>query len=354
VSAHEHKGVPLTVHKFAHGYEMGAKSYNKDKYQVNPTDIHKIGVMDYLTNNLDRHWGNLLVSPDTTNVQGYNPVLAIDHERNMQYSKILREGPRAKWMASADPEMSQVKETPMAYITKSALHHLHRGAQGFSSHHELVDWWSQHGQKIKDELESQVAHIKDPDVRNHVRDNFNNRWHKMNNWNTAMQADPEGDNMYDVSSLHHAFQDTRNSSPATPKITAKQLKSLPSNKKDALSAISDIVNKKGKLTFKQRSLLNSGVRNIISGMTPEEAGETFKSLAENPYLETKAIRNEPDVDPRNQMLRHFSDTWHPDGPKYAHMAAIADAIDQLPAAKRDILKSWADHFRRLISERQAA
>ena len=224
----------------------------------------------------------------------------------------------------------------------------------WSTHAPLVDWWSEHGQKIKDEMENQVGSIKDKDLREHVRDNFTNRWHKMNNWANALKADPEGNDMYDVDSLHNSFEDTRNSVMHAPRITDKQLRALPKNKRDALTAISDIVNKKGKLTPRQRSLLASAVQRNISAMTPEEAGETFRSLAENPYLETNAIRNEPDIDPRNQMLRHFTDAWHPDGPKLAHMAAIADAIDGLPPHKKEILKWWAERLRSMIAEKQAA
>ena len=59
-------------------------------------------------NNLDRHHGNIMVNtfPEPT---GYHSPLAIDHERNMQYSKILRDGPRAKWMKNADPEIARIK-----------------------------------------------------------------------------------------------------------------------------------------------------------------------------------------------------------------------------------------------------
>jgi hypothetical protein len=354
VSTHEHEGVPLTVHKFAHGHEMGAKSFNANKYDIHPSDIHKIGVMDYLTNNLDRHAGNVLIGD--RDEEGHHKVLAIDHERNMQYSKILRDGPRAKWMSSADPEMAKIKETPMAYIDKSALKYLHNGRSWYS-HENLVDWWSKNGRKIKDEMENQVGSIKDEAIRNHVRDNFNNRWRKMNNWASLIKDSPEDDKMYELNSLHNDFEDTRNTQLEAPKINASQLKSLPKNKRDALAAISDIVNKKGKLTQRQRSLLSSAVRNTIDSMTPDEAGEAFRSLAENPYLETNAIRNEPDVDPRNQMLRRFSESnWDNNSPtfKYAHLEAMANAIDSLPPQKKEILKHWADHYRRLLSERQAA
>jgi hypothetical protein len=360
VSAHEHEGVPLTVHKFAHDYQMISKVSDvhkgklRAKDDINQDDVHQIGVMDYLANNLDRHHGNLMVS-NHTDATGTHPLLAIDHERNFQYSKPISHMSRFSGLENYD---AMQKETPWAYIKGSpGLSAAQSPHTGWYSHEHLVDWWTKHGQKIKDEMENQVGNIKDETLRNHVRDNFNNRWHKMNEWSKAMQADPEGDNMYDASSLHHAFKDTRNIQMQQPRISAAQLKSLPKNKTDALVSISDMVNKKEKLTMNQRQLLHDAVKKTIASMTPEEAGETFRSLAENPYLETKAIRNEPDIDPRNQMLRHFSEQkWEGENStfKYPHMEAIANAIDSLAPDRKEILKHWADHYRRLLSERQAA
>jgi hypothetical protein len=367
VTAHEHEGVPLTVHRFAHDYIMGAHPRHSNiihqanrgssQYSPDPVDIHKIGVMDYLTNNLDRHNGNILVR-NHSDENGYHPPLAIDHERNMQYSKILREGPqiyRPRKDFSTEPAY-QAKETPFTYIVHSALSNLHH-KDVWSSHENLVDWWSKHGQKIKDEMESQVGNIKDEAIRTHVRDNFNNRWHQMNNWNNAMKADPDGDNMYDIKSLHHAFADTRNLQMNRPRITSAQLKALPKNKTDALVAIADMVTKKGNITPKQRSLLQSAIHRTLDQMTPEEAGEAFRSLADNPYLDTKAIKNEPAVDPRRQMLEFFSaPKWENNEPvrKFGHMDAIANAIDTLEPHKKEILKWWANHFRQLMSEKEAA
>lgn len=355
VTAHEHEGIPLTVHKFAHDHQMVAK---KNSPFVDPSDVHKIAVMDYLSNNLDRHHGNLMIG-NYTDPRGTNPLLAIDHERNFQYSKRLWDN---KWKQQQHKGMSTEpimrKETPMSYLKGSSLNDaLRPNKNAWHSHEDLVDWWKQNGQAIRDEMDNQVQSINDESVRKHVRDNFHDRWHKMNDWASNVSADPNDDAMWQESSLHDRFDQGRILPQEQPRVSAKQLKSLPKNKKDALFAISDIVNKKARLTMNQRQLLHSAIKKVMTDMTPEEAGDIFRSVVENPHMSTKVIRENPDVDVKNQMLRHFSENnWSGGEPtyKYDHMHSIANAIDKLPDDKKEILSHWADHYRRLLEERKAA
>jgi len=357
VSTHEHDGVPLTVRKFAPDHKsigqlISSRGSRNIEAHVDPLDVHKIAVMDYLANNLDRHNGNLMIGNWTT-PRGTNPLLAIDHERNFQYHRKLGD---LHWKQSDTHDIS--KETPMSYLHSSSLDHaLRPNRNAWHSHEDLVDWWKQHGQKIRDEMDAQVQSIKDESVRKHVRDNFHDRWHKMNDWASNVSADPNDDAMWQESSLDDRFSPGRIIPQERPCVTAKQLRSLPKNKKDALFAISDIVNKKGRLTMNQRSLLHGAIKKIMTDMTPEEAGDIFRSVVENPHMSTKVIRSEPDIDVKNQMLRHFSErNWSAGEPtfKYEHMKSIADAIDQLPDDKKEILSHWGEHFRRLMNERKAA
>lgn len=352
VSAHEHEGVPLTVHKIAkdHYSQSQLRGGNAmNGFDFHPNDIHQIGVMDYLTNNLDRHAGNLMIG-DYKDERGYNPLLAIDHERNFQYARHLDH----KYAYRARD--NDIYESPLSYIQRSALSFPNKHAsKRWQSHHETVDWWKQHGQKIKDEMENQVSSITDKDIREHVRNNFNQRWHKMNDWTNNLAKDPDQDAMYQPETLGHGF-DVRNQQIEKPKITANQLKSLPKNKKDALLALGDIINKKGKVTPKQRSILSSAMQNIISTMSPQEAAESFTSIVHNPYMNTKAIKNDPELDLKQQMLNHFSSDhgWENNAPKfkYDHMSAMADAIDALPENKKETLKGWSNHYRDKLNERQ--
>jgi phosphoinositide 3-/4-kinase-like protein len=353
VSAHEHEGVPLTVHKFAEGFSQ-KDPWKRQRHQVNPLELHQIGVMDYLTNNLDRHMGNIMHG-EHTNEEGFNPLLAIDHERNFQYHKRVGNN-RPGWERKEGWLGPHEKESPFSYIKNSALNQYNKDADTWYSHEDLVNWWSQHGRKIKSALESQVENIKDDSTRKHVRDNFTTRWHKMNNWAERLQSDSNGDDMWNQKSLHDSFEDTWNSPQEKPKISAKTLKSLPSNKKDALFAIADIINKKGKLTQKQTSLLSGAMQETIAQMTPKEAGETFRSIIDNPHMSTGVIKKNPELDARQLMLRHFAEPqgWQNNEPSYKleHAQEMARTIDSLPSERKEILGHWSERYRRMLAEQR--
>ena len=352
VSVHEHEGVPLTVHKFAPGH-ISANSGQQYNMHVDPVQVHKIGVIDYLTNNLDRHHGNLMLNSEVNEESGAHDLLAIDHERNFQYHKTLDQIKRRSPYEVPPPR----EETPFSYIKRSALNDQHRKNAGWYSHEELTDWWTNHGPAMKEELEKHLGSIKDQDHREHIRDNFNNRWDKMNQWANRVK---NGEiDKYEMSALHEGFGNTHNIPMKSVRISQSQLKQLPKNKRDALFAIADIVNKKPKLSSKQTYMLSTAIEGIFQKMTPEEAGEAFKSLVHNPYLSTKSVEKNPDVDPRKKMLNHFlhSQGWDAQqNPIYKpdHMLAIASAIDELPDDKKEIYKRWAEYLREKVSSMRPA
>jgi hypothetical protein len=360
VSTHEHEGIPLTVHKFADDHKpiQDLARYYNNKFilpdSTDQVDLHKIGIMDYLSNNLDRHSGNLMVGEVQEN--GMRPLLAIDHERSFQYAKPISSKSVAPYR-SDDYKATIRKETPWSYIKGSALNQA-LDRNGWHSHEDLVDWWSNNGQKIRDEMENQLGSVKDESVRNHIRDNFTSRWHKMNDWANKLKAEPDSVHMYHDSSLGEVFQSPHMSQPVTPRITKGMLNSLPKNKRDALFTIADVVNKKQKMTYSQITMLSSAMDNIIDKMTPEEAAEAFKGLVGNPYLQTKAIKNNPELDPKQKMLRHFWETKgfdknHAPIYKYPHMQSMLRAIEDIPAKDRGMLESWADSYRRRLAEKES-
>lgn len=365
VSTHEHQGTPITVHKFADNHKpidkmmkYGRGGWVLEGQEIDPLHVHQIGVMDYLTNNLDRHNGNLMIGT-YPNERGYNPLLAIDHERSFQYTKPIAAHNRQQIWEGVDEEHKRnlQKETPWSYIKSSSLNTAQRSANSWGSHEDLVEWWKRHGQPIKDELESQLGSIKDEGMRKHIRDNFNDRWNKMNNWARMLTENSESAHMYHPASLGEAFEQGHIIKPETKRITAGALKALPKNKRDALFTIADMVNKKPNLTYKQRQMLSGTVDSLIDQMDPKETAEVFKSLHSNPHMSTKALKNEPSIDPRNRLLRK---AWEMQGLdqnhrpiyRYDHMKALADAIETIPEDKRDMLSSWLDSLRQRLAEQK--
>ena len=343
VSVHEHEGIPMTVHKFAeHHSDLTSPG---QKPEVDPLEKQQIATMDYLTGNNDRHFGNLLVS-DFGTPRGFHLIKAIDHERNFQYAKLLDRNPAAV----TNYGLSQ-HESPYAHMKRSALGALKSPNIG---HSELAQWWDEHGHNIRDKFNKQVEMIQDPETRQHTTDNFVHRWNHMNNWAKAALAGEIDDSS--PNDFHNAFKGTRIIKPQSARITKKTIRDhLSQNKTDALSSLSDIINKKDKLSPEQWRTMKDTMDSIIKDMSPEEMTSFYRHAMENPHLNTEKMRKNPEINPKQVILRHIADPveWQNNNPVYKtdHIKAMRDFVDQLPEGeKKDMLTYWRDHFNRLLEE----
>ena len=164
IAAHWHKGVPIVVSKF---HPEAQETY--DHPDLFPTDLAKIGILDFLTNNQDRHRGNMM------HINGI--PLAIDHERNFQYF-------------GAKPGFEPGSITPQHALQQFGYEdarQISNMAQNGSLSDHLVDWWGKTGHNIKKEMQKNLKYIKDPAIKRHIEDNFNKRWDWVHD---HMQNDP--------------------------------------------------------------------------------------------------------------------------------------------------------------------
>lgn len=184
-----HEREPALVVKMDEGYLPVADLHSG----LHPSDVaknpnikseaRKIALMDFLTNNLDRHGGNLLVNPDT------GKLLAVDHSRSFQYIN----NHEHKWNPKTQqPRLMNDRIRP--YHADSAIDHLDpffnatgapkprinvplydRQMDRLKTYMPEIEWWGQHSPKIRATMAEQLQHIKNPEVREHVRRNFEAR-----------------------------------------------------------------------------------------------------------------------------------------------------------------------------------
>jgi hypothetical protein len=137
----------------------------------NRESVRKIALMDFLSNNHDRHGLNLLVNSETS------APLAIDHSRSFQYIAPLQ-----------FPGRSDNEDSFGNYISKSAISNLdpllasHAGPDMDDKKRDLLDryapvfeWWGDVGANVRSEFHKHLGQIKDPDVRDHIKRNFDSR-----------------------------------------------------------------------------------------------------------------------------------------------------------------------------------
>lgn len=334
VSTQEHQGVPVTAHKFEKDHATLALDRSLMTKNVNPDERQKIATMDYLMGNNDRHAGNMLVS-NSSNTEGYHGLKAIDHERNFQYKQPLHK------VSAVSGFRDHQNDTPYNFMTRPSLSLLNR-ISNWHSHEETVDWWNKNKHKIKNQMEKELSHINDEDIRNHIRDNFNHRWEKLSNWADNLNSRQD---FWNKDDFHGPFKDTRIIKRYTPKITSKFLKdTFKGDPKEAISRISDIINRKGKLTPNQTSVVKSGMEKVIDSLTPDQAVDLFSHAMENPKLKTQAMKNH-NLQFDKLLLNRIAENNSPE-----HMTKLADHIDSLPEEKKGSLPEWSDYLRQKLAQ----
>ena len=251
VSVHEHEGKPMTVHKFAKNFKNMDQTYNRNSNWPEATqkNARKLAVLDFLSNNVDRHGGNLMLNPDS------GDMLAIDHERNFQYQKKKRD-------VSANL-FGHIKvggeDKPIDYLPSISDR----------SPEDLSGWWNDHGEKIKQAVYSELEKIKDPYIKNHIKTNFDIRHDHISDY---MKHDPYSLLSNDNGGVH--IQKER-----LPRQTVDSIvKNLPQDNLKALGALDKLLAKKR--PEKQANSLLDIWKSRVSSMVPEEAGKYFSS---NPY-----------------------------------------------------------------------
>jgi uridine kinase len=147
--------------------------------QVDPLDARKIGLMDFLTNNIDRHGGNIMA-----NAEGR--ILAIDHGRSFQYIASQKE------QFSPAKQKEQVQRHDMQF--DSPEDHLDdvrpfdpytlrpdgslpkkydRDMERLERYKPLFEeWWPAHRDGVVKTMDERLKQIRDPEVVAHIKRNF--------------------------------------------------------------------------------------------------------------------------------------------------------------------------------------
>ncbi len=190
-----------------------ARGFQQDNSDQNAHDAMRISIMDFLTNNLDRHGGNLLLEKEaaqpttnaTSTIPEKNPVgadpdsawmrnelamptvkriMAIDHGRSFQYVNNYHH----VWDKLADLKKNRHLEDsfrPYLFGTNSsrpATSLFVTRPRTFDEKQEFLrdadrvfDWWGKAGPKVRETMYQQLEHIKDPEAKAHIKRNFDER-----------------------------------------------------------------------------------------------------------------------------------------------------------------------------------
>lgn len=135
-------------------------------------DCAKIGLMDFLTNNLDRHGNNIAFDENRKTLYG------IDHDRNLQYLYSL------SYQSKDSKKFNNINKDidhPNPYFFSKGLKSL---SQHLTQRDELklARWWTKHSHAVKNNFLQHLSHVKSWNMKRHLWVNFRRRWTALNSW----------------------------------------------------------------------------------------------------------------------------------------------------------------------------
>lgn len=303
VGVFKHQNKHFVVHKLE-------KDFNSDHldtdaiYNADPHDIVKIGVMDYLTHNQDRHKQNLIYH------QAFMQLKAIDHEKSFQYHS-------QHWP----------HQTLESFLTTSGLqnmyqYNLENNKIDFT---KIADWWLDVSHDVSQEFNKHLMAIKDEHLRDHLAKNFHHRINKLNKWSKGI-----------LSGEKHTILDDH----TRPKIFHKKVNESKMQKifnilhagvSDPLNSvytILDAVNTTPKLSDFDMQTVKAALNHLYTLMRPEHAVHVYNSATTNPkYLKENIKKLHI---PRN-MINAFNQLK-----LSGHRKALLQHIDSLPQEQQDL------------------
>lgn len=166
IAPHVYKGVPIIISKFTKPTE-NRQEMLPEYSQLDSKKLYnnlKIAVIDYLTNNQDRHFGNILYF-------NTKPV-AIDHDRNFQYIK-KRKDPGSNFNNFVTPALTFNRNH------NQIINFLNKNPEISSN---INSWWEDHGESILNEFNKNLEFLKDPHLKEVISKNFTDRWNYINDY----------------------------------------------------------------------------------------------------------------------------------------------------------------------------
>jgi hypothetical protein len=192
----------LVVHMAPHAdwvQNMDPNEYDERMH----ADAFKMGIMDFLSNNLDRHTANLLVFPkgsvDEYGIPRKSKLMSIDHGRSFQYHASHKGVPAKAHNVFGDLEtVPQEKrdegnawgkqfDNLTGYFHSRAFEKLGQAARlhGYPPFHSpdlipaVTGWWPRVRDQVVATMASRLSGLKEPRMKEHVWNNFSERVKKL-------------------------------------------------------------------------------------------------------------------------------------------------------------------------------
>jgi hypothetical protein len=172
------KSPMVVIHLDPHATQPVATMMDQTHTRLTPgayQDAAKIGLMDFLTNNNDRHRHNMHYVPPEFSISPVSRLLAIDNGRAFQYKAPNRH--QSSWKnndhfffyLSDSPAMRQLNALGMG------TNETRRRVHDYENVRPALDWWKENREAITGEFSNQLKSIKNQRLSGFLHRNFHAR-----------------------------------------------------------------------------------------------------------------------------------------------------------------------------------
>lgn len=171
VGVHPNDGRPITVHKFDTTAKTNYDAVNDAReggpmWTPHRQDFAKIAMMDFLTDQRDRHSGNVMLR----DIKGTHYPMAIDNERAFLYHQMTHDGP----IEESSLAMHWAPNRHWAAVLGQAANTWDKDLD-FTDIRPLQNWWKSSKDKIRQALVEHLDQVKDEKTRQFILSNFDAR-----------------------------------------------------------------------------------------------------------------------------------------------------------------------------------
>lgn len=343
ISTGNHKGVPITFHKFADDYDdlkdvrgtkvsfegndsvtMPAGDFEHEildsaqihqgilhhmdeaysnPYNINPMQAKQIGIMDYLLGNRDRHGGNIKISRDADQ-NGFKNLLAIDHDRLFDYNN--------------DNFAEQF--TNRAFGEHGFQINIHKPEDHDT---EVVSWWEKNRSGLLKALHENTKNIKNPVEKSFITESFFNRMEVIDDYTKKYRSAQES------GSIRPSMNSIANHAPSSkmrihgPKMDQLNT-ALPADPSEAIGSLSDFMS--------EASNWEDGVQESFSHTF--EAVKQRLASASSESVVSLISRTYSDKNAESLKRKIIKEIYNGEDDNLKHVQAILEVDNSLPDGQK--------------------
>jgi hypothetical protein len=243
---------------------------------VDSVDFQKIALLDYLLNHINRTSNNTMISKELDHKQVRICADGFSLQYEITPKKVGLTMSKESWLGNEDDDL------PADYIQYTALSQMLPLIINPDDEDELADWWLDVADQVKSSMNENLALIKDESLRQHIQNNFNQRWNVLYYW-ASLPIEVRGSIFDDSHPNKIQLEINKINLGTNSKVLADNLPSSPNEK------IAELLRIHTEHGYKVSKHVQSIAEHICSSYSPELMAQIYLNFNFMPKLNWNSI-----------------------------------------------------------------